>query len=47
METLKRGNKYYCLYCGAELDFIPVDEGGFCSVECEDNWFYTGGINSD
>ena len=36
--------KYYCLYCDIELDFIPTDDGGFCSTECEDSWNETGGI---
>ena len=34
-----------CLYCGVKLDFIPTKDGGFCSIECEDSYFETGGIN--
>ena len=30
--------KNYCLYCDAELDYIPTEDGGFCSTECEDRW---------
>lgn len=34
----------WCLYCGMPLGFVPSSEdGGFCSVECEDSWIETGG----
>ena len=39
--------KYYCLRCGAELDFVPTEDGGFCSTECEDSWYQSGGITED
>jgi len=42
---MNKGIKYFCLYCGAELDFEPTKDGGFCSTECEDNWYETGGID--
>lgn len=39
--------KYFCLYCGTELDFVPSKDGGFCSIECEDSWNETGGIEGE
>ena len=36
--------KDYCLVCGIELDFIPSEDGGFCSIECNDIWYETGGV---
>ena len=36
-------NVYFCLYCGAKLDFIPINDGGFCSIECEDSYYETDG----
>lgn len=39
--------KYYCLYCGVELDFKPTEDGGFCPTECEDSWYLSGGMTKD
>ena len=39
----KKEEVYYCLCCGCELDFIPHEDGGFCSYMCEDTWIFTGG----
>ena len=42
-------NDYFCLYCGAKLDYEPLPDGtgGFCSIECEDSYFETGGVIED
>ena len=37
-ETDKEKNSNFCLFCGAELDFKPTEDGGFCSTRCEDSW---------
>lgn len=33
-------DRHYCLYCDSELDFIPSEDGGFCSADCEDNFIF-------
>ena len=43
-DYIDKGKKHFCLYCGTELDFVPTKDGGFCSIECEDSYFETNGI---
>ena len=42
---MNANEKYTCLYCGTKLDFVPTEDGGFCSIECEDSYFETGGFS--
>ena len=44
---MEEEKEYFCLYCGAKLDFIPTEDGGFCSTECEDSWCESGGMLED
>ena len=37
--------EYFCLYCGVKLDFVPTEDGGFCSIECEDSYYETGSFS--
>ena len=43
----KPPKEHFCLWCEGKLDFIPSEDGGFCCLECEDNWVFTGGITED